>query len=93
MMSFIFLIVMLGVIMLIVVTPIKHEPEPRIRFGEFSTLEMALGSTDTMHLLCSIVTPPNLELKTRPKQLLVCLPLAFEFLVGNNAKLFGIRGI
>jgi hypothetical protein len=48
MMSFMFLIVMLGVIMLIAVTPLKHEPEPRIRFGEFSTLEMALGGTLTV---------------------------------------------
>ncbi len=42
-------------------------------WAEFSTLEVA--ACHTMCLLCSIVIWPNLELKTRPKQLLGYLPL------------------
>jgi len=44
--------------------------EPR---AEFSTLEVA--ACLAMHLLHSITIWPNLELKTRPKQLLGSLPL------------------
>jgi hypothetical protein len=41
--------------------------------AEFSTLEVA--ACHAMHLLHSIAIWPNLELKTRPKQLLGSLPL------------------
>jgi hypothetical protein len=41
--------------------------------AEFSTLEVA--AYHTMHLPHSIAVRPNLELKTRPKQLLGSLPL------------------
>jgi hypothetical protein len=36
------------------------------------------GCMQTMHLLPSIAMQPNLELKTRPKQLLGSLPLVIE---------------
>jgi hypothetical protein len=42
-------------------------------WAEFSTLEVA--ACHAMHLLHSIVIRSNLELKTRPKQLLGSLPL------------------
>ncbi len=42
-------------------------------WAEFSTPEVA--ACHAMHFLRSIVVRPNLELKTRPKQLLGYLPL------------------
>ncbi len=43
------------------------------------------GCMNTMHLLPSVSIQPNLELKTRPKQLLGSLPLVFA-LPGVNLK-------
>jgi hypothetical protein len=48
----------------------------------------------SMHLLCSIAIQPNLELKTRPKQLLGSLPLAIVLPRSNQKvkkKLVGIH--
>ncbi len=51
-------------------TDFSWQDEP---LSEFSTLEVA--AFHAMHFLHSIVIQPNLELKTRPKQLLGSLPL------------------
>jgi hypothetical protein len=51
-------------------TNFSWQDEP---WAEFSTLEVA--ACHAMHFLHSIAKWPNLELKTRPKQLLGSLPL------------------